>query len=76
MKHDPAVMPSRPKVAVVVQARLGSTRLPGKMLKDLCGKPVLLRCLERVKVCKEIDEVVVATSTFDRDDAIARTSVT
>ncbi len=72
MKHNSNNVPDRPKVAVIVQARLGSTRLPGKMLKDLCGKPVLLRCLDRVKVCKEIDEIVVATSTFDRDDAIAR----
>ena len=62
---------THPKVVSVVQARLGSTRLPGKMLKDLGGKPLLSRSLERLKACREIDEVIVATSDLDRDDAIA-----
>jgi len=41
------------------------------MLKDMGGKPLLCRSLDRIHECKEIDEVVVATSNLDRDDAIA-----
>lgn len=50
------------KFLAIVQARYGSTRLPGKVLKDLSGKPALLRMVERVRRCPHLDEVVVATS--------------
>lgn len=46
----------------MIQARCGSTRLPNKVLKDLCGKPQLQRVIERVQKSKRIDEVMVVTS--------------
>ena len=50
------------KYLVLIQARCGSTRLPNKVLKDLCGKPSLQRMIERVQRSKLIDEIVVVTS--------------
>lgn len=50
------------KYLVMIQARCGSTRLPNKVLKDLCGKPALQRMIERVQRSKLIDEVMVVTS--------------
>lgn len=50
------------KYLAMIQARCGSTRLPNKVLKDLCGKPVLQRMIERVKKSKLVDEIIVVTS--------------
>lgn len=50
------------KYLVIIQARCGSTRLPNKVLKNLCGKPALQRMIERVQKSKVVDEVMVATS--------------
>ena len=50
------------KYLVMIQARSGSTRLPNKVLKDLCGKPALQRMIERVQKSKSVDEVIVVTS--------------
>ena len=50
------------KYLAMIQARCGSTRLPNKVLKDLCGKPALQRMIERVKLSKRVDEVMVVTS--------------
>jgi spore coat polysaccharide biosynthesis protein SpsF len=55
----------------VVQARMGSTRLPGKVLMPLAGRPVLDHVVTRVSAAERIDEVVVATSDLPGDDAIA-----
>jgi len=49
------------KVLGVIPARYGSTRLPGKPLLDICGKPMLVRVYERVASVEKFDEVVVAT---------------
>ena len=59
-----------PRVVTVVQARLGSTRLPGKVLRPLCGKPLLARLVERVKMATLVGTVVVATTTAAEDDPI------
>lgn len=55
------------KVVCIVQARVGSTRLPGKVLKKICGKTVLEHDIDRLKRAKNIDEIVIATTTEERD---------
>lgn len=57
-------------VVAIVQARMGSTRLPGKVMKDLLGKPVLIRDINRIRRAKCIDEIVIATTIKPEDDAI------
>jgi len=54
----------------IVQARMNSSRLPGKVLMDICGKPSLQRMLERVNMASSIDKVIVATTTNPSDDLI------
>ena len=54
----------------IIQARMGSTRLPGKVLLPLDGKPMLKFQIERVIKAQTIDKVVVATSNFKGDDVI------
>lgn len=58
------------KIVAIIQARMGSTRLPGKVLKKILGKSLLEYQIERVKRSKLIDEIVVATTTKKDDDAI------
>ena len=55
------------KYSAIIQARFGSTRLPGKILTDLYGKPVLQWVIERVQKSKHVDEVLVVTS-IERDN--------
>ena len=59
------------RVVAIIQARLGSTRLPGKVLRPLAGEPMLARVVERVRRAKRIHEVVVATTDRAADDPIA-----
>jgi len=58
------------KRVVIVQARLTSSRLPGKVLMDLAGQPMLARQIRRLKLCSQIDEIVIATTINDTDDPI------
>ena len=58
------------RTVVVVQARTGSTRLPGKVLRPLAGRPLLQRMLERVLAADTPSAVVVATTTESADDAV------
>jgi len=58
------------KIGAIVQARMGSKRLPGKSLMEINGMPILQIVAERLKNCKSIDEIAVATSTNAKDDAI------
>lgn len=58
------------KIIAIVQARMGSTRLPGKVMLDLIGKPMLLHELERVGRSKCITSFVVATTNSPVDDVI------
>ena len=57
-------------VIAIVQARMGSTRLPGKVLLDLSGKPMLVRDIERIQRAEKIDDVVIATTIQPGDDTI------
>ncbi len=58
------------RVVAIIQARMGSTRLPGKVLKDLAGDTVLARVVNRTRRAKLLDEVVVATTTEAADESI------
>lgn len=58
------------KTIAIVQARMASTRLPGKVMLDVCGKPVLLHIIDRLKACKFLDNIVIATTINKRDDII------
>jgi len=58
------------KTLVVIQARLGSTRLPGKVLLPLAGKPLLERMIERVRAARSVIDIVVATTLDPADDPI------
>lgn len=57
-------------VAIFVQARMGSTRLPGKVLKPILGKPLLYYLLERLTQVTQADRIVVLTSTQKIDNSI------
>jgi len=63
--------PAHPVVAVI-QARMGSSRLPGKVLMPVAGKPLLWHILHRLGQCRTVDAVAVATSTDPRDDALGQ----
>jgi spore coat polysaccharide biosynthesis protein SpsF len=62
----------KPKVVVSIEARMGSSRLPGKVLMDLCGKPVIGWLVDRLRECRTVDEIVLATSTARGDDVLAK----
>ena len=61
--------PNQHTVAIV-QARMGASRLPGKVLEHIAGEPMLVRVVDRTRRADLIDEVVVATSTQPEDGAI------
>lgn len=58
------------KVGVIVQARMGSTRLPGKVAKEVCGKPILTHIIERLKRSQKLDQIIVATSKKNEDQKV------
>jgi spore coat polysaccharide biosynthesis protein SpsF (cytidylyltransferase family) len=49
---------------------MGSSRLPGKALRDICGRPMLGHLLDRLSLCRTLDEVIVATSINGENDVI------
>lgn len=57
-------------VTVIIQARLGSSRLPGKVLTDIEGKPMLWHIIQRVKQAKKVDKVIVATTDLKEDEKV------
>lgn len=59
------------RIVAIIQARMGSSRLPGKILEPLAGKTVLQRVIERVAASGVFDEVVVATTVRPIDDIAA-----
>lgn len=63
-------MYNKKNICATIEARMTSSRLPGKVLMDFCGKPNLQHIVERIKRSKYIDEVVVATTVNKEDDSI------
>ncbi len=58
------------KTLAIIQARMNSSRLPGKVLLDIAGKPMLEHVVERTRLAKSVDEVRVATTSDPSDDAV------
>jgi len=58
-------------VLAVLQARMSSTRLPGKVMAEVAGAPMILRQIERLRRSRRLDGVLVATSTDPSDDGLA-----
>ncbi len=57
-------------IAAIIQARMNSTRLPGKALKEILGKPVLELLVERLRYSRRLDEIIIATTTSPADNPI------
>ena len=60
-----------PKIVAIIQARMGSSRLPGKVLVDIAGKPMIEHVIQRTRRAETLDGVLVATTTDEADDPIA-----
>ena len=61
------------RVVALIQARMGSTRLPGKVLSPILGVPMIEMLLRRLSKSKEVDEIVVATSVDPKNDDLQST---
>lgn len=59
------------RVVASIEARMNSSRLPGKVLEDVCSKPALSRLYDRLRQSRRIDDVVIATTTNREDDMLA-----
>jgi len=57
-------------IVAIIQARMGSTRLPGKVMMNLAGSPMLQRCVNRVNRSKMVNKTVIATTDNKEDDII------
>lgn len=58
------------RVVASIEARMGSWRFPGKVLSDIAGRPALTRLLDRLRHCKQVDAIVLATTTSPADDVL------
>ncbi|HEY6033914.1 MAG TPA: glycosyltransferase family protein [Kofleriaceae bacterium] len=58
------------RTVAIVQARLGSSRLPGKVLQDLAGDTMLARVVARLRAARTIDDIVIATTLSESDDPV------
>ena len=61
----------KPRCLAIIQGRMAASRLPGKVLKDICGQPMLVRVVERTRRAGTVDLVTIATTTDPADDPIA-----
>jgi spore coat polysaccharide biosynthesis protein SpsF (cytidylyltransferase family) len=59
------------QAAVILQARLGSSRFPGKVCAELAGRPMVAFLIERLRRCSVIDRIVLATTDQPGDDVLA-----
>ena len=57
-------------ISAIVQARIGSTRFPGKVISDINGKSMLEILVERLKLCRQLDEIIIATTNDEEDNVI------
>lgn len=64
-------MKAEVKVAAIIQARMSSSRLPGKIMMDLVGKPVIWHVIHRLKKSTTINQIILATTTDNCDDILA-----
>lgn len=58
------------KTGAIIQTRMGSTRLPGKVMMELCGEPVIFHVIERMKQANLLDDIIIATTVAQEDDII------
>lgn len=63
-------MRSNPHVVAIIQARIGSSRLPGKTMKHILGKPMLWHLINRLKQSQLIEKIVIATTNNAKDETI------
>jgi spore coat polysaccharide biosynthesis protein SpsF len=61
----------KPKIVAIIQGRISSSRLPGKILAEIAGQPMLTRVFTRTSRAKTLDEVIFATTTDPSDDPVA-----
>jgi spore coat polysaccharide biosynthesis protein SpsF (cytidylyltransferase family) len=66
---------SGPRTVAVIQARVGSTRFPRKVLADLCGSPMLTHVIKRAALAETVDDVVIATTVEPADDVVAELAI-
>jgi len=59
-----------PRIVAIIEARFSSTRLPGKVLMPILGQPMLVRIVQRLKLARTLDDIVVATTDSAADDAV------
>src|SRR5438105_3726664 len=60
----------KPRTVAIVQARMGSSRLPGKVMMKIAGRPLLVYLVERISRSRALDGIIVATTTNPRDNVI------
>lgn len=65
---------TKPKVVATIEARMTSSRLPGKVLLPACGEPMLMHLVRRLRAVATIDEIVIATTTNSSDEPIVEFS--
>ena len=61
------------KILAILQARTSSSRLPGKVLRKILGRPMLLHQIDRIRRSNKIEHFIVATSTDQSDDTLVNT---
>ena len=67
---------NKPRVIASVEARMGSSRFPGKMMSDIGGRPALLRLIERLKQATTVESIVLATTRQPVDDPLVQLAET
>lgn len=68
--------PKRPRVIASIEARMGSSRFPGKVLADILGQPALTRLIRRLQRCRMVDDIILATTVEPADDALVAWAAT